>query len=61
MYALELALVGQAFQVTPGGGFTDLENGAQLRYADAPLALQHLQDLHLAVSARDKSRFHIRS
>ncbi len=51
MDALELALAGEVFQVTPGGGLTDIERGANFRHADALLAFQQLQDLVLAVSA----------
>ena len=51
MHALELTLAGKAFQVTPGGGFTDIERGANIRHADTLLALHQLQDLELTVSA----------
>ena len=61
MDALEFAQVGERLQVAPGGGFTDIERGANFRHADALLAVQQLQDLLLAVCTGDKIGFHNRS
>ena len=51
MDALELALIGEGFQIAAGSSLTNIKCGANIRYTDALLTLQQLPDLELTVSA----------
>jgi hypothetical protein len=59
MYALDLALVGQSFKITPGGGLADGELFHNVRDRNALALGNQLKKLDLTVGAGDEVVLHI--